>query len=665
VLEPREKWLINISNTQIPKEVTGLLQLGEGFCLPPINATHTITEFIKSIEYYFSRFPLGNYNCKFRNQLFPHIEALKNIDSHRTDIDYSILSAVSATKMFIKNNPSILFTRADKGNSVVALDKEEYIQKMETNLSDLNTYTLLKRNPANKLLTELKEILKRWLSHKYISVQTHTYLNSSNAILPRAYGLPKIHKHGYPLRIIVSSTGSPLHNLASYLHKILCKSLPVPSSHINNSFELINKLSDVYIPDGFSLVSLDVVSLFTNVPIDLITNIVKEKWSHISKHTTLPESEFILSMNFVLNSTFFLFNNKYYKQSHRAPMGSPLSPIVADLIMEQLELHTINNLPFVPIFYYRYVDDIALVAPNSQLNTLLSKFNSYHPRLKFTLEIGGDVLNFLDLTIIRREGRLIFNWYRKPTCSGRFLNFHSHHPFLHKKGTIISLVDRVILLSHPEFHKDNFNFIINTLIDNGYPLNLIFSVIKRRLYCKFQTHDLLKRTVSGNSPDNTTQPFFTIPYVSFLAKRFKQYFKNISFCKLSFSCLNKLNKFIKVHKDSLSTSFRSNVVYKVQCSDCDASYVGQTKRLLKDRIGEHRNHIRRNSGQISVITNHRKKFNHDFDWNNVKVLDEEMNYKKRLISEMIHIKKQNCGLNSQNDTDLLDPLYHDLVQHLY
>jgi len=71
---------------------------------------------------------------------------------------------------------------------------------------DSNTYTLLKRNPINKLLFDLKEILKCWLNHKYISAHTHTFLNSSNAILPKAYGLLKIHKPGYPLRIIVSST---------------------------------------------------------------------------------------------------------------------------------------------------------------------------------------------------------------------------------------------------------------------------------------------------------------------------------------------------------------------------------------------------------------------------------------------------------------------------
>jgi len=177
----------------------------------------------------------------FRNQLFPYIYTLKNIDSHRKDIDHNILSAVLATKRFINNNPDVLFTRADKGNSVVALDKDDYISKMETILMDSNTYTLLKRNPVNKLLFDLKEILERWLNHKYISAHTHTILNSSNAILPRAYGLPTIHKPDYPMRIIVS-TGSPLHNLASFLHKILCISLPVPPSHIDNidnSFDLI------------------------------------------------------------------------------------------------------------------------------------------------------------------------------------------------------------------------------------------------------------------------------------------------------------------------------------------------------------------------------------------------------------------------------------------
>jgi len=128
-----------------------------------------------------------------------------------------------------------------------------------------------------------------------------------------------------------------------------------------------------------------------------------------------------------------------------------------------------------------------------------------------------------------------------------------------------------------------------------------------------------------------------------------------------YSCYNKLSKFIKVHKDVLPPSSRTNVVYRIDCLDCEASYVGQTKRTLNTRVGEHRSHVRRNSTQNSVITDHRLNFRHEFDWDNAKILDEEMNYNKRLISEMIFIKKQKHGLNAQMDTTLLDPIYNDLL----
>jgi len=54
------------------------------------------------------------------------------------------------------------------------------------------------------------------------------------------------------------------------------------------------------------------------------------------------------------------------------------------------------------------MDDIALAAPLT-LNELLEKFNSFHPRLKFTMEIGGTSLYFLELIFINRDGKFIFD----------------------------------------------------------------------------------------------------------------------------------------------------------------------------------------------------------------------------------------------------------------
>jgi len=67
-------------------------------------------------------------------------------------------------------------------------------------------------------------------------------------------------------------------------------------------------------------------------------------------------------------------------------MESPLSPIVADLTMRDLEENVLNSLNFRPVLYYRYVDDILLLASEEEIHTILNKFNDFNHRLKFTLE---------------------------------------------------------------------------------------------------------------------------------------------------------------------------------------------------------------------------------------------------------------------------------------
>ncbi|EZA55210.1 hypothetical protein X777_05214, partial [Ooceraea biroi] len=118
-----------------------------------------------------------------------------------------------------------------------------------------------------------------------------------------------------------------------------------------------------------------------------------------------------------------------------------------------------------------------------------------------------------------------------------------------------------------------------------------------------------------------------------------------------------LRRFIKTGKDPIAKSSQCNVVYKIFYSDCDASYIGQTKRQLNTRVTEHRKDINKRSGTPSVTSTHRFEFGHDFDWEDVKVVNTEISYRKRLISEMINIKKQVNSLNLQSDTESLPAEY--------
>jgi len=126
----------------------------------------------------------------------------------------------------------------------------------------------------------------------------------------------------------------------------------------------------------------------------------------------------------------------------------------------------------------------------------------------FDLEVDSDILTFFR-SYFDQKRCLIFNSVSE-TFSGHFLNFQSKYAFLHKK--IISLIDRLIFLSHSKFHKDNFDLIINILLDNGYPLNLIFHAIKR-LHSRFYHHSLYNVEQPMNAKNITISSYNPICFL--------------------------------------------------------------------------------------------------------------------------------------------------------
>jgi len=209
---------------------------------------------------------------------------------------------------------------------------------------------------------------------------------------------------------------------------------------------------------------------------------IAKRWHFLNKKIDIPYREFLFAINLVLNSTYFKFNDIIYKQVFGTPMGSPLFPILADIVMQDLEERAISSLSLHFPFYFRYVDDIALAALSASCKNILHVFNSFHKRLQFTIEIADEnTLNFLDVSITINRNFIEFDWNRKPTFSGRFLNFFSQHPISHKRGVIIGLTDSVFYLSHPQHHEKNFLLVINILLSNGYPFKFIFNSIIRRL----------------------------------------------------------------------------------------------------------------------------------------------------------------------------------------
>lgn len=187
-------------------------------------------------------------------------------------------------------------------------------------------------------------------------------------------------------------------------------------------------------------------------------------------------------VKYILTSTYFCFGNNIYKQIFGTPMGSPLSPVLADLVLQDIENKALYRIGFKLPLFFRYVDDIILAVPNDHVNKITEIFNSFHERIQFTYETEVDrSISFLELNIKRDDNKLILDWFHKNTFLGRYLSFFSGHPLCHKIGTIYSLVDRAVLLSQPQFHRKNIIFCIDTLLENNFPLPLIFKHVSIRI----------------------------------------------------------------------------------------------------------------------------------------------------------------------------------------
>ena len=148
----------------------------------------------------------------------------------------------------------------------------------------------------------------------------------------------------------------------------------------------------------------------------------------------------------MLSNNFFVYNDTIYRQIHGCAMGSPVSPVVANLCMEEIEKTAINATTVSPKFWKRYVDDSFCII-KSDAASFHDSLNSIDQHISFTIEheYNGQ-LPFLDTLISRDNGKRLVDIYRKPTHTDRYLDFHSHHDRKHKISTAQTLLHRALNL---------------------------------------------------------------------------------------------------------------------------------------------------------------------------------------------------------------------------
>ena len=125
-------------------------------------------------------------------------------------------------------------------------------------------------------------------------------------------------------------------------------------------------------------------------------------------------------------------------------------------------------------------------------------------------------------------------------------------------------------------------------------------------------------------------------------------------------------------KTKMDKNETANVIYQIDCKgndteQCNKLYIGTTKSKLKTRISAHKSNIKlidnNNPQQKTALATHCAKSNHTPDFNNVKIVDRESNYSKRLTLEMLHILNTpaNLRLNFKTDTINIAHCYRHLI----
>ncbi|CAF1215941.1 unnamed protein product [Rotaria sordida] len=549
----------------------------------------------------------------------------------------------------IKTIEDIVIVQADKGGKIVVMNKNDYFNKIEEKLNDLNVYEQVKKDPTTIIKTEINKKVTKMLNQNKITDQNKYYLTSIDD-LPKIRGQPKLHKIDTPMRIVTCSRDTITSPISQFIFRIIKELRTTLNGVVCNTSKFVKIISDVKLNQDEHLASLDIQDLYTNIPVSKAIDITLKRLDESKKLDNLPFTKTDIKelLNLALKNSYFQFNGKFYKQKTGLPMGNTLSPILADIYMDEYQkqhLHEVN----IPNKIWRYVDDILIITKMNkpQLEKYVYDLNKIRGTIKFTSEFEqNDQINYLDTmltkTIINNEIILKVRWFRKDTAADRLLNYESSHGKSIKNNIVKNMTARILETTQDnKDQQEDLNKLRDMLLRSNYPLREIEKLIKQTCQ-EFKSNKNKNKSndknddTAGQIKDKNNNDFIcslTLPYapgMEVLKRRLEKKLKIKLFFSYPYKLQSQFNQSLKVPSKS--------VIYQIPCS-CKQTYVGQTKVGIDNRMKQHSKTINDNENNSnSEMVKHfqEKKFQCLFDPNDAFIIEEEKDYWKRRTKEAIY-----------------------------
>ena len=572
------------------------------------------------------------------------------------DIQHDVLTPREHQRVKeLRKVDSIVIRKADKSNVFVILDETYYDDKINEILNN-GKFEKIEQDTSS----ELKQRLNQLISKINRSAESPIFKKIKGQFKPSyIHANPKIHERleNPPMRPIISQIGTVTYDISKQVDSII--KTYMPKTHmVESTYEFLNILKCNSNP-GKVLASMDVESLFTNVPVHQTIDIILEC---VYNHPQLPPPPIprdILRELLEICTTKIPFtapNGDLYVQKDGVSMGGVHGPCFANYYMCYLENKIFNEIPNLkPILYLRYVDDIYLILENKALvNNLQQQFES-NSVLKFTFEFETkNKLPFLDVLLQRTNTNIVTSVYVKSTNYGDCLNFNSICPTKYKISVIKGFLHRAYHVSQNWLIFDTeVQRIKQLLTNNNFPMSIIDETVNKFI------NNILSNTIKTKG--ETVQLFFQSQMCSnyrlqehqlqkIIADNVKSTNKN---CKVQLQIYYRNRKLKSLlirnnNNGNKSIGESNHVVYKFTCTKdgCNSTkcYIGYTTCSLAERFRTHqsvRKHLLDIHNQSRVPTSHLLE--------SVSVLRHCKSKRDLKYTEAILIKQERPSLNSQDE----------------
>ena len=403
------------------------------------------------------------------------------------------------------------------------------------------------------------------------------------------YGVIKAHKpeKNYPMRIVVSTIGTPSYRTSEYLVKIIQPLLNRNETRLKNSSTFVDLSKTWTIDPNEVQVSFDVVNLYPSVPIkeaiDIVAEMLKSDLS-LGQRTKLSVDDLRQLMELCLSKCYFLWNDKIYLLKNSAPIGLALMVVMAESFLQHHEKNAIetasSQIPLIaPKSFLRYVDDSHARFENiDHARAFQEILNNQDKNIEYTIETensSSKSLQFLDLDITNNNGQYTFKVHRKNAITNVQLKPNSGHDPKILKGVFTSFLHRAYTVCSQQHQQEEIEFLITNFTGyNGYKKNELVKIAN-------EFRRKRDNPQHSQSEDNDTKQIVVLPWVPGLSPKLRKSFKNAGY-KAVFKSSTNLKTLLTSRNKSKLPHLSQPGVYMTTCG-CGKAYVGETSMKTRTR----------------------------------------------------------------------------------